>query len=73
MRVKEEPRYLKKILSRVYLKNDSALKISKVIRQDPFQAWVLTDEDEEITANIANNKIYITGNPYYYFWNADVH
>ena len=66
----EEPRYLKKILAE-YRKNVSVQKISKVIRQDPFRAWVLTDEDEEITANIVNNKIYITGNPYYYFWNAD--
>ena len=37
---------------------------------EEFSSWVLNDIDQPITFNAVQNKLVLSGRPYYYFWKA---
>ena len=54
------------------MNQDAAMQLSHVLSQAQIRSWVLTDVGESVRVEVRNSKLYLTGAPYYFFWDADV-
>jgi hypothetical protein len=54
------------------LNQAAARSIARALENAKFQSWVFTDEDEPVSFDIVDERLVLTGWPYYYFWVADL-
>lgn len=50
----------------------AARKISEAITGAKFESWVLTDDGVDFRVGVRDGRLHLTGEPYYYFWTADL-
>lgn len=48
------------------------LHIHQALADAQFRSWVLSDEGERLRADVVDGRLRLTGEPYYYFWDADL-